>query len=70
MTNTELVIWNYVALHNNCHRSSMVDSLSYGDWTAGRKLRQATDSLVARGIIQKIGTGTRNVCYTIPKESA
>ena len=65
MTNAELVIHRYISAHAMTRRGTIVDALSYGDWEAGHRIRVALDSLVARQIVQQIGTGKRNLRYQI-----
>ena len=65
MTNVELVIHRYISAHPTTRRGTIVDALSYGDWEAGHRIRVALDSLVARQIVQQIGTGKRNLRYQI-----
>lgn len=68
MTNAELVIYNYIAAHPMTRRSTVCESLSYGDWEAGHRIRVTLDSMVARQLIQQIGTGKRNLRYTLPQQ--
>lgn len=69
MTNAELVILKYVSVHPMTRRRTVVDALSYGDWEAGHRIRVTLDSMVARQLIQQLGTGKRNLRYTIPMET-
>jgi hypothetical protein len=64
-SNQEIVILSYISRHPMTRRSTVCESLSFGDWEAGKKIRAALDSLVARQIVQQIGTGKRNLRYQI-----
>lgn len=68
MTNAELVIYKYISAHIGTRRATVVEALSYGDREAGHRIRVTLDSLVARGLIQQIGTGKRNLRYLIPQQ--
>ena len=70
MTPLEQVIHRYISAHPGTRRRTVVDALSYGDWEAGHRIRVTLDSLAARGTIQQIGTGKRNLRYTLPQQPA
>jgi hypothetical protein len=66
---TDAKVYRYVSVHPNTRRGTIVDSLAYGDWEAGRQIREALDSLVARGFLnQEPPQGKRNLRYTIPTQ--
>lgn len=64
MTPIDLVILHYVQNHPNTRRGTVVDALSYGDRSAGHRIRVALDSLTARGLLTK--SDTKPTRYTVP----
>ena len=68
LSNLELVILSYISRHPMTRRSTIIDALSYDDWSVGHRIRVALDTLSAQHIIEKHGEGRRNIRYSVPQK--
>jgi hypothetical protein len=52
MTPLEMLVLHYVTTHPNTRRSTVVESLSDGDWDRAKRIRCALDTLCALKILR------------------